>query len=93
MPSNTQDMAMQQRALPSAIDDLQRAISSLETTMYNLRSQLAPVLDSPNCLPGEDGEIKSSVAPLHYSTQINDVVSRIRDLNSTGTDLLSRLHT
>lgn len=83
---------MGQRALPSAVEYLQSAIASLEITLYSLQSQLNPILDSPTCLKDSCGDVKGTVAPLHYSTQINDVVGRIRELNSLGTDLMSRLH-
>jgi two-component SAPR family response regulator len=80
-----------QRALPSSIDDLQRAITTLEGTIYNLQSQLHPLLDET-----QEGICESKgqavAAPYHYSVQISDVVSRIRSLNSVGTDLLQRLH-
>jgi hypothetical protein len=91
MPGIQGDAPMQQLALPSSIDDLQRAITALEGTIYNLHVQLQPVLDSPTTLNGVDGEAKAS-APPQYSTQINVVVSRIRELTSFGNDLISRLH-
>lgn len=91
MPGN-QEVAMQQRALPSAIDDLQRAITTLEGTIYSLESQLQPVLESPTTLNGCDPSGKAVAPPTQYSVQISDVVSRIRELNSTGLDILSRLH-
>jgi hypothetical protein len=75
---------LQQRALPSAIDDLQRAVTSLETTVYSLQSQLHPVLESVGLEASCDTKGNAVSAPYHHSVQISDVVSRIRALNSLG---------
>jgi predicted nucleic acid-binding Zn-ribbon protein len=90
MPGIQGDVPMQQRALPSAIDDLQRAITTLEGTIDNLHSQLHPVLDEPTEL--KDSAANGVAQSTRYSSQINDVVSRIRELNRRGVDLLQRLH-
>jgi hypothetical protein len=89
--SQLNDSPTQQRALPSAIDDLQRAVSNLESTIYALQSQLHPILESSLEACG-DSKGQAAAAPYHHSVQISDVVSRIRSLNSLGTDLISRLH-
>lgn len=82
---------MTQRALPSSIDDLDRAVSQLESTISSLKSQLNPVLDSET-LENGCGDVKAAQAPFHYALQISDLVSRLRSLNVTGVDLISRLH-
>jgi hypothetical protein len=96
MPSNTAqssgEVPMQQRALPAAIDAIERAISNLESTMYTLQSQLHPVLDSPEPEPVSVGTAKAAVAPYQHAEQVSDVASRIRALTSLASDLSSRLH-
>ncbi len=99
MPSNTVQsigevpmQPMQQRALPAAIDAIERAISNLESTMYTLQSQLHPVLDSPEPEPVSVGTVKGAVAPYQHAEQVSDVASRIRALTSLASDLSSRLH-
>jgi hypothetical protein len=89
--SQLNDSPMQQRALPSAIDDLQHAVSNLESTIYALQSQLHPILEASLESSG-DAKGQAIAAPYQYSVQIRDVASRICALNNLGTDLISRLH-
>lgn len=90
--TNIGEAKVQQRALPSAIDDLERAMSGLESTLYSLQSQLYPLLDSVQEVGDDGAQTKGTIAPYHHSQQIIDVVYRVRALNSLGADLLSRLH-
>ena len=83
---------MAQRALPSAIDDLQRAVTGLESTIYNLQSQLHPILDETLTAKGDGVGQCAVTAPYHYSSQVSDLTSRIRALSNIGNDLISRLH-
>lgn len=92
MPGIQSDSPMSQRALPSSIDDLTRAVSSLESTIYSLQSQLHPVLDSEQLACGDGVKSASNISPHQYSVQISDVASRIRSLTQIGSDLLTRLH-
>ncbi len=85
-----QDQAMAQRAIPASIDELTRAVTALESTVYSLHTQLNPVLDSQglvgDCVAGNQPE------PLHYAVQIADMASRVRDLTNLGSGIISRLH-
>jgi hypothetical protein len=82
---------MAQRALPSSIDNLTRAVSEIEATFYSLQAQLTPVLD--DMLTATDvGKGCAVSAPYQYSNQISDLTTRIRALNGLGSDLISRLH-
>jgi uncharacterized coiled-coil protein SlyX len=83
---------MTQRALPSAIDDLQRAVTGLESTIYNLQSQLHPLLDETLTAKGDSQCNAIAAAPYHYSSQVSDLTSRVRALSNIGNDLISRLH-
>jgi hypothetical protein len=94
MPSNQvgDTSTMQQRALPSAIDDLQRAVTGLESTVYNLQSQLHPILDETLTDKCDSQSHGIAAAPYHYSSQVSDLTARIRALSNIGNDLISRLH-
>jgi hypothetical protein len=97
MPSNTAQSKsigepVEQRALPTAIDAAERAISNLESAIYTLRSQLHPLLDNPEPEPDCVGQIKGSVAPYQHAEQVSDVASRTRSLTSLVNDLSLRLH-
>jgi hypothetical protein len=83
---------VQQRALPSSIEDLTRSVTNLESVFYNLQSQLNPILDEE--LTEKANGVGQCVvsAPYHHSVQINDLTSRIRALSNIGNDLISRLH-
>jgi hypothetical protein len=82
--------AMAQRALPSAIEDLQSAVIGLESTFYNLQSQLHPILDATLVEDAKGNGV--APAPYHYSAQVSDLTSRIRALSTLGQELISRLH-
>jgi hypothetical protein len=78
------------RALPASISELSGAVSSLESALYSLKGQLSPVLDIEAY---ENGcGIEQSIEPEQLCERISRVTSRIRDLNQTANDLISRLH-
>ncbi len=85
-----QDQAMARRAIPSSIDELDRALIALESTLYALHAQLNPVLDSQDMAEGS--VFTKSPDPLHYAVQIADMASRVRDLTNLGSGIISRLH-
>lgn len=85
------DQPMQQRAIPSSIEDLDRAVSGLESMLYNLTAQLHPILDEALAGVGDKSQT-AAAAPYHYSSQIGDLTARIRAISARGNDILSRLH-
>lgn len=82
---------MAQRALPASIDSLNFSVNNLESALSSLHSQLSQLLDPANVLSCE-GEGKVAPVTLPYSSEINNLASRIRSATDLINEIRERLH-
>ena len=86
------DLKTAEAPLPDALNDLSNILSSAEANQSALESRLRRVLEPVNAPRDPVGKPEANTLEPHLVEIVANLITRVRDLIESQSDILARLH-